>query len=109
MKNIEPEEVAQFLRKIYDTSFGGKERGRYRISRKELSELSGRKRLEYSIIDKIVDEAYEVDLVVIDLGDYFAVVESDVMLNYRKSPRELVKKLLEEKKQKLNKRPKNQK
>ena len=82
--------VAEALRDIYEASFGGKERGRYQISRPALRELSERGRLEDSTVDKIVEEAYELGFVVTDLGDDFSVVEVDVMRNYRKVPARVI-------------------
>jgi hypothetical protein len=81
-----PNEVANALKKIYESTFGGKDRGRYQISRQSLRELSERGRLEDSTVDAIVSEAYELGFVVTDLGDDFSVVEVDVMRSYRKVP-----------------------
>jgi hypothetical protein len=46
-----PAEVAAKLAEIYEQGFGGKDRGRYQISREGLREISGKKRLEDSIIN----------------------------------------------------------
>lgn len=85
-----PEQVADALKQIYDTQFGGKDRGRFQISRQGLRELSERKRLEDSTKDAIVGAAYDRDLVVTDMGDDFSVIEVDVMRNYRKVPQRLI-------------------
>ena len=85
-----PEEVAGALLVIYETDFGGKERGRFQISRQGLRELSDRRRLEETTIDAIVDCAYQKDLVVTDLGDDFSVVGADVMKSYRKVPSRVI-------------------
>ena len=90
MTNKTPEYVAKLLRKIYRTKFGGKDKGRFTITRNHLRELSGRKRLEDSTIGQIVDEAYELGLVLIDLGDDFAVIDEDVMHRYRKVPERII-------------------
>jgi len=94
--NESPEAVAQKLSAIYERSFGGKNRGRYKISRVKLRQLSGRKRLEDSTIDKIINISYEMGYVVVDLGDYFAVVEEGVMNNYRPVPQSVVADLIED-------------
>jgi hypothetical protein len=81
------EKVATALAAIYEEPFGGKGRGRYKISRRNLRRLSGRKRLEDTTIEKIVEAAYDQGFIMVDLGDDFAVVEEGVMLNYRPVPK----------------------
>lgn len=83
-------DVAQALIDIYEQTFGGKNRGRFKISRSNLRRLSGRKRLEDTTIEKIADAAYDKGLIVVDLGDYFAVVEEGVMRNYRPVPKSIL-------------------
>ena len=85
--NISPDGVAKALAEIYEKPFGGKDRGRYRISRRNLRRLSGKKRLEDGTIQKIVEAAYDRGFVIIDLGDEFAVIEEGVMANYRPAPK----------------------
>jgi hypothetical protein len=82
-------EVAKILQKIYEEPFGGKDRGRFQISREGLREISGRRRLEESTITGIVNEAYERGLVVTDMGEDFSVIEEEVMRNYRKVPKKI--------------------
>lgn len=81
-----PTEVAQALQAIYESDFGGKSRGRFQLSRQSLRELSERGRLEDSVIAAIANEAYEIGLVMIDLGDDFSIIELEVMRSYRKVP-----------------------
>lgn len=90
------EEVAGFLSEIYESEFGGKERGRFKISRPSLRRLAGRKRLEDTTISKIADAALELGYIVTDLGDYFSVVEEAVMLNYRPVPKSVLSRFLKE-------------
>ena len=87
-----PVEVAVALKEIYEAEFGGKDRGRYQISRQALRELSVRGRLEGSTVDAIVSDTYELGFVVTDLGDDFSVVEVDVMRSYRKVPARVISK-----------------
>lgn len=91
MKNRTPEEMATLLKQIYELEFGGKGRGRYKISRSNFRQLSKRRRLEESTIIRIIDEAFEEGLIVTDLGDYFSVVEHSVMANYRPVPKSVLK------------------
>lgn len=86
-----PEEVSQFLSDIYEKQFGGKKRGRYRISRINLRSLSGRKVLQESIVEAITYRALEdFGLVITDLGDEFSVIEIDVLRNYRAVPKSVL-------------------
>jgi hypothetical protein len=85
-----PEQVAKAIKKIYESDFGGKDRGRFQMSRQQLRELSGRGRLEDSTLDEIVNQAYELGFVVTDLGDDFSVVEVNVMRSYRKVPTRVI-------------------
>jgi hypothetical protein len=89
-----PVEVAEIVKQIYEQEFGGKDRGRFQISRAGLREISGRKgRLEESIIKATIDEAYELGLVVTEMGDDFSVIEASVMHNYRKVPKQVISNL----------------
>ena len=90
MTNKTPKEVAELLSKVYRTKFGGKDKGRFTITRSHLRRLAGRKRLEDSTIEQIVGEAYEYGLVLTDLGDDFAVIDEDVMHRYRKVPERIM-------------------
>ncbi|MEI7795961.1 MAG: hypothetical protein WCI06_04910 [Methylococcaceae bacterium] len=84
----QPEEVAEFLSEIYEHQFGGKKRGRYKISRLNLRALSGRRTLKESIVEEIKYYASENHgLVMNDLGDEFSVIELDVLYNYRPVPK----------------------
>lgn len=88
--NKTAEEVATLLASIYEEEFGGKRRGRFKISRSSLRRLAGRKRLEDSTISKVIDAALELGYVVSDLGDYLTIVEESVMLNYRPVPKSVL-------------------
>jgi signal recognition particle subunit SEC65 len=94
--NKSPQEVAEQLSSIYESEFGGKDRGRFKISRSNLRRLAGRKRLEDTTVNKIADAALELGYIVIDLGDYFSVVEEAVMLNYRPVPKSVLSPFLQE-------------
>jgi hypothetical protein len=85
-----PAEVAKILAAIYEKDFGGKERGRFQISREGLREISGKRRLEEAFITTTINEAYELGFVVTDLGDDFSVIEESVMRNYRRVPKQMI-------------------
>ena len=90
-----PHEVVALLAQLYEEEFGGKERGRFKIARSSLRRLTGNKRLRDSAISDIADAALDAGYVLIDLGDYFAVVEEAVMLNYRPVPKSVLALVLE--------------
>jgi hypothetical protein len=85
-----PAQVAKILEKIYEADFGGKDRGRFLISREGLREISGKRRLEDPIITSTINEAYELGFVMTDLGDDFSVIEERVMRNYRKVSKQII-------------------
>lgn len=90
-----PHEVVALLAELYEQEFGGKERGRFKIARSSLRRLMGNKRLRDSAISEIADAALDAGYILIDLGDYFAVVEEAVMLNYRPVPKSVLAQVLE--------------
>lgn len=94
--NKTPEEMALLIKKIYELEFGGKSRGRFKISRSNFRQLSQRQRLEDSTIQRITDEAFELGFIVTDLGDHFAVVEHKVMMNYRPVPKSILKEFIKD-------------
>lgn len=87
----EAEKVASKIKTIYESRFGGKDKGRFLLSRSQLRQLAGMKRLEDTTKDLIVEAAYEAGYVVTDLGDDFAVIDEDVMHRFRKVPERLLK------------------
>lgn len=89
MLNRSPAEMVEVLRDIYEETFGGKERGRYRLTHSQFRKLSGRKRLEEGVTNRIINAALEAGFIIIDLGDYFCIVEESVMLNYRPVPKSI--------------------
>ena len=94
MNNRSAEDVAKFLAEIYGSEFGGKEHGRYKISRSNLRRLSGRKRLEATTVSRIIDEALDLGYIVVEVGDYFCVVEEGVMLNFRPVPKSVLSRFI---------------
>lgn len=94
--NKSPVEMAALIKKIYEMEFGGKERGRFKISGSNFRQLSQRTRLEESTIQKIMNEALEQGFIVTDLGDYFSVVEHKVMMNYRPVPKSILKEFIKD-------------
>lgn len=93
-KNRSVNEVVEVLRAIYEESFGGKSRGRYKLTRSQFRILCGRSRLEAALTMKIVDAALDEGIVLIELGDHFCVIEESAVLAYRPVPKNVGTKYL---------------
>lgn len=91
-----PQEVVASLTKIYEQEFGGKERGRFKITRSGLRRLTGSKRLNDNALNDIADAAFDAGYVLVDLGDHFAVVEVAVMLSYRPVPKSVLEQVVQD-------------
>ena len=75
--------VSAMLAAIYDQRFGGKESGRYRISRKFLREIARRRRISDEFVAEITDELFEQGLVIVNVETYFAVLSQSLLNSYR--------------------------
>ncbi|MDA1100834.1 MAG: hypothetical protein O2967_17820 [Proteobacteria bacterium] len=76
--------VAERLVELYDLEFGGKKRGRYRISMKHMRILTGRRRIPAAMIRSISMELFERGYVLIDLETYFVVLAERTFRSYRR-------------------------
>jgi hypothetical protein len=79
-----PRQVAERLATFYEVFFGGKLRGRYRFSMKQMRALTGRKRVPAKLIRNIAEEVYELGYVLIDLETYFVVLAQATFRSYRR-------------------------
>ena len=77
-------EIAEVLAALYTKSFGGKRTGKYRISRKFLRQLAGRRRLPSGFVDQIGEELFERGLVIADLEMFFVVLDQKLFNSYRR-------------------------
>jgi hypothetical protein len=77
-------QVAERLADLYDQKFGGKDRGRFRISMKHLRALAGRKRIPVGLVSKISEELFELGYVLVDLETYFIVMSQATFRSYRR-------------------------
>ena len=84
MKQLEPPEIAARLAALYQLRFGGRRTGRFRVSRKYLNKLSGRKRLSDQLLQDVADEIFERDFVFIDLESYFVLLDQKLFTGYRR-------------------------
>ena len=77
-------EIAELLAALYEQKFGSKERGRYRISMKQMRALANRRRVPGTLIRKVGEELFELGYVLIDLETFFAVLAQGTFGSYRR-------------------------
>jgi len=82
MKNADI--AAKKLADMYSTEFGGKPSGRYRIPRKLLAELTGRRRLYAEDVTTLARALFEEGYVLIDMESFFVVMSANAFVNYRR-------------------------
>ncbi len=78
------EAVAQRLEKLYETTFAGKARGRFRLSMKHLRLLTGCRRVYPETILAVARALYERGYVLVDMETYFAVLSQRTFSSYRR-------------------------
>lgn len=77
-------QVAEQLAELYERGFGGKERGRFRVSMKHLRVLTGRRRVPPSLLRRISDELFELGYVLIDMETFFVILAQRTFTSYRR-------------------------
>lgn len=77
-------QVAEWLAGFYDRKFGGKDRGRFRISMKHMKLLTQRRRIPAEIVRKIGEELFELGFVLIDLETFFVILPQRSFRSYRR-------------------------
>ena len=77
-------QVAEALAALHERSFGGKARGRYRVSMKHMRALTGRRRVPEAAVREIGRELFELGYVLIDLETFFVVLEQRTFRSYRR-------------------------
>lgn len=90
IKNRSCDEVVEILWGLHRKQFAGKSEGRYRISRAGLRAITGRRRMEDSFIEEIINEAFEQDLIIVELEDEFAVIKRSILEGYRNVPKRVI-------------------
>jgi hypothetical protein len=84
------EKMAEIIKEIYEEKFGGKNRGRFKVSRSHFRRLGGRKNLRDAFIDEVAEECLELGYILIPTGDTIAIIEEKVVLNYRNVPKSIL-------------------
>lgn len=77
--------AADRLVELYDCGFGGKTKGRYRIAKRLLCDLSGRRRLYEDDIRELTRALMERGFVLIDMDTFFVIMSSNTFVNYRRA------------------------
>ena len=77
-------QIAAFLEALDSQPFGGKPKGRFRISRKFLRQVARRRRLPADLVSAIADEMFERGYVMIDMEAYFVVIPQRYFGSYRR-------------------------
>ena len=72
------------LAALYEQSFGGRSSGKFRISRKFLRELTGRRRLPDAFLAALADAMFEAGFVFVDCESYFIVLSQKQFSSYRR-------------------------
>lgn len=68
----------------YEATFGGKDRGRFLVSREHVKQLLGVRRLHASTTTGLLDACLKIGLVGIDMDDTFAFTETISVTKWRK-------------------------
>lgn len=84
-------EAINKLKSLLNMKFGGKDFGRYRLSRKSLLLLWGRKTLRDSDISNLISAGAEQEIIITTYKDYFFVLEARKMENWRSVPLKLIR------------------
>jgi len=80
--------VADRLVELSNQPFGGKAKGRYRIAVKLVRDLAGRRRLYEDDIRALTRALLERGYVLIDMDNFFVVMNTNTFVNYRRANEE---------------------
>lgn len=78
------ESIVDRLADLYERPFGGKPRGRYRVSMKLMCALFGQRRVWPDQTEALRRALYERGYVLVDLETYFVVVAVQTFASYRR-------------------------
>lgn len=77
-------QAADILVDLYAQEFGGKDKGRYRISEKLMRQLLKRRRLYEADITALSRAMFQRGYVFLDLDGFFVVLSANSFVNYRR-------------------------
>ena len=76
------------LVRLYGEAFGGKARGRYRISAKLVRQLMRRRRLYDDDIRALTRALVERGFILVDMESFFVLLSANTFVNYRRANEE---------------------
>lgn len=76
--------LVDLLAELYDQPFSGKERGRFRVSKKLLADLLGQRRIWPDELEAIERSLYQRGYVSVDMESYLVVLSQKTFANYRR-------------------------
>jgi len=85
MKRPDPAAVADQLAALYERPFGSKPKGRYRVARKLVGKIAGRRRLYEDDVRSLARELLERGYVLIDMDSFFVIMSANTFVNYRRA------------------------
>ncbi len=77
--------TADRLESLYSRAFGGKAKGRYRISAKLVRDIAGRKRLYEDDVRALTRAMLERGYVLVDMESFFVILSANTFVNYRRA------------------------
>lgn len=80
-----PEALARVLVRLFAERFGGATAGKFRISRKFMRQLAGRRKLPDDYLATLAEDMFEAGFVVIDCESYFVVLSQKQFASYRRA------------------------
>tara|TARA_R110002073_G_scaffold3635_2_gene23934 strand:+ start:29940 stop:30221 length:282 start_codon:yes stop_codon:yes gene_type:complete len=81
-------DAADKLAALFDIPFGGKPKGRFRISNKLVRQALQRRRLYEDDVRRLGRELLERGFVLVDMDSFFVVLSANSFVNYRRANEE---------------------
>ena len=79
-----PDALAHVLVRLFAERFGGASTGKFRISRKFLRQLAGRRKLPDDYLAVLAEHMFEAGFVLVDCESYFVVLSQKQFASYRR-------------------------
>lgn len=83
--------AAERLASLFEVSFGGKPKGRFRISSKLVRQTLKRRRLYDDDIRELTRNLLERGFVLVDMDSFFVVLSANSFVNYRRANEECLR------------------
>ncbi len=88
LENTSLAKAADKLAALFDAPFGGKPKGRFRISNKLVRRALQRRRLYEDDVRALGRELLERGYVLVDMDSFFVVLSANSFVNYRRANEE---------------------